>query len=83
VALPPWPGRHIRADGKGVAPIRIKAPSSDSCSRRGTTTSRVWYAPLSFRIGVALSLLTMTALVYVSTRHRLGEPRHATAGELR
>jgi uncharacterized membrane protein YfhO len=55
VALPRWPWWHIRADGKSVAPTRINGAFLGFLLPPGDHDVRVWYAPLSFRIGVALS----------------------------
>jgi hypothetical protein len=82
-SIPSWPGWHIRADGKSVAPLRINGTFLGFLVPPGDHDVRVWYAPWSFRIGVAISLLTMIALVYAAIRRRIGEPRHATAAELR
>jgi hypothetical protein len=85
-SIPSWPGWHIRADGKSVAPIRINGAFLGFLLPPGDHEVRVWYAPWSFRIGVALSLLTMIALGYAAlrpaNRPRIGEPHHAIAAEL-
>jgi uncharacterized membrane protein YfhO len=82
-SIPSWPGWHILADGKNIAPLRINGTFLGFLLPPGDHDVRVWYAPWSFRIGVALSLLTMIALVYAAIRRRIGEPRHATTAELR
>jgi hypothetical protein len=81
-SVPSWPGWHIRADGKRIAPIRINGAFLGLVLAPGEHHVRVWYAPWSFRIGVVISLITMIALAYVA-RPRIGEPRHATASEVR
>jgi len=81
-SIPSWPGWHIRADGKSIAPLRINGAFLGFLLPPGHHDVRVWYAPWSFRIGVAISLITMIALAIVA-RTRIGEQRHATAYELR
>ncbi|HEV7572402.1 MAG TPA: YfhO family protein [Thermoanaerobaculia bacterium] len=80
-SIPSWPGWHIRSDGRNVTPLRINGAFLGFLLPPGSHEVRVCYAPWSFRIGVAVSLLTMIALAYAATR--IGEPRHASAAELR
>jgi hypothetical protein len=80
-SIPSWPGWHIRSDGRNVTPLRINGAFLGFLLPPGSHDVRVWYAPWSFRIGLAVSLLTVIALSYAATR--IGEPRHASAAELR
>ena len=70
-SIPWWPGWHIRADGRRVAPIRINGAFLGFLLPPGSHTVRVWYAPWSFRAGVCLSLVTMAALAVLTWGHRL------------
>ncbi|MEA2339569.1 MAG: hypothetical protein QOE82_3576 [Thermoanaerobaculia bacterium] len=80
-SIPSWPGWHVRADGKNLTPLRINGAFLGFLLPPGDHDVRVWYAPWSFRIGAALSLLTMLALAFIAWR--FGEPRHAPPSELR
>ena len=62
-SIPSWPGGHVRADGKSIVPLRINGAFLGFLLPPGNHDVRVWYAPWSFRIGVAISLITMIARV--------------------
>jgi hypothetical protein len=81
-SIPSWPGWHIRADGKSIPPLRINGTFLGFLLPPGEHDVRVWYAPWSFRAGVAISLLTAIALLYAAWK-RIGEPHHGVAAELR
>jgi len=81
-SIPSWPGWHVRANGRNINPLRINGAFVGFLLPPGDYDVRVWYAPWSFRAGLCLSLLTMLLLGVLVFR-RNGEPRHASAAELR
>jgi hypothetical protein len=82
-SIPSWPGWHIRSESKSVAPLRINGAFLGFLLPPGEHNVRVWYAPWSFRIGIALSLLMMIGLAFASWKPANREPDHGIAAELR
>ena len=81
-SIPSWPGWHVRVDGKNIAPLRINGAFLGFLLPPGDHEVRVWYAPWSFRAGVAVSLLMAITLVYAASKPSIGEPDHGIAAEL-
>ncbi|HXH92776.1 MAG TPA: YfhO family protein [Thermoanaerobaculia bacterium] len=73
-SIPWWPGWHVRADGKSIAPLRINGAFFGFLLTPGQHDIRVWYAPASFRIGLGISLATMLAMAFAVWRSRRQVP---------
>lgn len=61
-SIPWWRGWKVAIDGKSVDPMRVNAVFLGFPVPPGQHDVRVWYAPLSFRAGVAIALLTIVGL---------------------
>jgi len=68
-----WPGWHVERNGQKVDPIEVNGAFLGFVVRPGESIVRVHYAPLSFRIGAGISLITLVILLApsrVSLRRR-------------
>lgn len=69
-SIPWWRGWKVSIDGNDAKPIRVNATFLGFAVPPGRHDVRVWYAPLSFRAGVAVAALTMIGLVVWWRRSR-------------
>ncbi|MGZ7040032.1 MAG: YfhO family protein, partial [Thermoanaerobaculia bacterium] len=72
-----WPGWHVERNGQDVEPIEVNGAFLGFVVRPGESIVRVSYAPLTFRIGAAISLLTLVILLApsrISLRRRKRRP---------
>jgi hypothetical protein len=61
-SIPWWRGWKVSIDGRTIDPIRVNAVFLGFPVPPGQHDVRVWYAPLSFRAGVGIAVLTMIGL---------------------
>jgi len=61
-SIPWWRGWKVSIDGRPVTPVRVNAVFLGFPVPPGSHDVRVWYAPLSFRAGIAAAVLAMIAL---------------------
>jgi hypothetical protein len=70
-SLPSWPGWKIETDrGRALRTEEVNGVFLGFVTPPGTTRVRIFYDPLSFRIGLAISLLTILALAVTAFRER-------------
>ena len=69
-SIPWWPGWKVTRNGERADPIRMNGAFFGFAVPKGEWDVRVWYAPSSFRLGAALSLLTAAALIIIAVRRR-------------
>ncbi|MFL6244524.1 MAG: YfhO family protein, partial [Thermoanaerobaculia bacterium] len=62
-SIPFWPGWNVAINGKRVKPMKVNAVFLGFAVPPGQSDVRVWYSPLSFRVGVWVSLGTVLMLV--------------------
>jgi hypothetical protein len=62
-SMPFWPGWNVSINGKRVKPMKVNAVFLGFAVPPGESDVRVWYSPMSFWIGVWVSLGTLVALV--------------------
>jgi hypothetical protein len=74
---PFWPGWHVERNGEQVEPMEVNGAFLGFVVRPGESIVRVHYAPLSFRIGAGVSLITLVILLApsrISLRRRRRGP---------
>jgi len=72
-----WPGWHVEENGKSVQPLEINGSFLGFVVRPGESVVRVWYAPITWRAGSVISIVTVLLLVVpwrVSMRRRQRRP---------
>jgi hypothetical protein len=74
-----WRGWRVERNGKRIEPIRVNGAFLGFAVPPGESDVRVWYAPFSFRIGAAVSLLTLAALIAIGIRRRATRRRLRSA----
>ena len=65
-SIPWWPGWRVQVDGKRITPLRINGAFVGFLVGPGTHDVHVRYVPLSFRVGLLLSLGTLIVLGLVA-----------------
>jgi hypothetical protein len=70
-----WPGWRVERNGQSIDPIRVNGSFLGLAVPPGEWDVRVWYAPASFRAGVAVSLLTLASLAAIAIRRRAARQR--------
>jgi hypothetical protein len=59
---PFWPGWRVESNGRSLRPVEVNGAFLGFVVPPGENNVRVWYAPWSWRIGVAIALLTALGL---------------------
>jgi uncharacterized membrane protein YfhO len=79
-SIPFWPGWKVQANGKWVEPLLVNGAFLGFTVRPGSTDVRVLYDPVSWKLGVGISLLTLLGLaVGPAAGSRLRRRRAAAA----
>jgi hypothetical protein len=65
-SLPFWPGWHVERNGEDFEPLQPNGAFIGFVARPGRTHVRIYYSPLSFKIGATLSLLMLALLLALS-----------------
>ena len=72
-----WPGWYVEQNGQRIHPLEVNGAFLGFVVRPGESIVRVWYAPLTWRIGAGISIVTLLLLVLpwrVSRRRRPKQP---------
>jgi uncharacterized membrane protein YfhO len=72
-----WPGWHIEQNGQPVHPLEVNGAFLGFVVHPGESIVRVWYAPLTWRAGAIISIVTLLLLLVpwrVSMRRRPRRP---------
>lgn len=73
-SIPYWPGWHVTANGRELAPLQTNGPFMAFVVRPGVSDVRVWFAPRTFWIsawGAMAALAVLAVLSRESLRNRL------------
>jgi hypothetical protein len=73
-SIPMWPGWKVAINGKRVKPIEVNGAFLGFALPPGAADVRVWYAPISFWVGVWVALATVVGLVAVKFMQRESRP---------
>jgi len=63
-SIPFWPGWKVQANGKAIEPLLVNGAFLGFTVRPGATDVRVVYDPASWKLGVALSAITLLGLIF-------------------
>lgn len=69
-SIPRWPGWKVSVDGKRIDPVEVNAVFLGFVVPKGAHDVRVWYSPMSFRVGAWIALLTVIGISYSAVRAR-------------
>ena len=67
-SIPSWPGWKIERNGARIDPIEVNGGFLGFAAPAGEVDVRVWYDPVSWKVGLAIFALTVAALVAVGVR---------------
>ena len=69
-SIPWWPGWKVLRNGARIEPLRVNGGFLGFAVPAGEVDVRVWYDPLSFRVGWIVALATAAGLVAFGLRRR-------------
>jgi uncharacterized membrane protein YfhO len=64
-SIPSWPGWKLERNGARIDPIEVNGGFLGFAAPEGEVDVRVWYDPVSWKVGLAIFALTVAALVAV------------------
>lgn len=62
-SIPYWPGWRVERNGRAIEPLRVNGAFLGFAVPPGETDVHVYYAPWTWRVGVALALLAVVGLL--------------------